>query len=552
MISWIQDRLIRHGRWIFITLLAIIIFAFVFTIGNTPGCTTRDTNYQAMTFYGYDLNAPSDMTMVTEKVTLSNMINTARPIQNDSQFQSLATNRIALLHLADLIGVPNPTESELSAHIQELLLFRGPDGNFSPDSYQRFLDNLAADTSTPKGIFTAVVNEDYRLQQIAAALSGPGYVLPTEAELQTLRNKTNFSLSIADFSYATFEPEITIDETQLNEYFASNTLNYEIPERIQANYILFKSEDFADDIATADEQALRDHFISNRAKFAAAFDAQQPEPAEGETKETVTFEKVRIEVAASYAVEAAKRAANEAAQNFAFTLYDQAIPQSSEAYNELLAKYGVTAIEIAPYTAAQVSARGLSSEMLTAGFNLSEKRYYSDPYPIGENFGVLIQTGRIDPEIPEFEAVAEQVTNDFKAEEKRRLFSEKGISLKATLSAALEAGTDFKTAAETAGLTITQFQDFTPENPPAELQRDALQQAQNMEAKELSEMVRTRQGDGRFIYIDEKSAPALAANDEELEQSRKYLAQFSAYISSSGLINELVTAGLPEPEETAE
>jgi hypothetical protein len=31
MISWIQHHLIRHGRWIFLTLLALIIVAFVFT-----------------------------------------------------------------------------------------------------------------------------------------------------------------------------------------------------------------------------------------------------------------------------------------------------------------------------------------------------------------------------------------------------------------------------------------------------------------------------------------------------------------------------------------
>ena len=60
MISWIQNHLIRHGRWIFISLLVVIIVAFVFTIGNTPGCTTNRSNYVAENFFGYDLNSPNE------------------------------------------------------------------------------------------------------------------------------------------------------------------------------------------------------------------------------------------------------------------------------------------------------------------------------------------------------------------------------------------------------------------------------------------------------------------------------------------------------------
>jgi hypothetical protein len=55
MISWIQHHLIRHGRWVFLSLLAVIIVAFVFTIGNTPGCTTDRSGYEENLYYGIDL-----------------------------------------------------------------------------------------------------------------------------------------------------------------------------------------------------------------------------------------------------------------------------------------------------------------------------------------------------------------------------------------------------------------------------------------------------------------------------------------------------------------
>ena len=71
MISWIQNHLIRHGRWIFICLLTVIIVAFVFTIGNTPGCTTNTSYYQEQEFYGYDLNSKRDMELVQRKAAMS-------------------------------------------------------------------------------------------------------------------------------------------------------------------------------------------------------------------------------------------------------------------------------------------------------------------------------------------------------------------------------------------------------------------------------------------------------------------------------------------------
>ena len=37
MISWSQTILQKHNKWLFSILLVVIIIAFVFTIGNTPG-----------------------------------------------------------------------------------------------------------------------------------------------------------------------------------------------------------------------------------------------------------------------------------------------------------------------------------------------------------------------------------------------------------------------------------------------------------------------------------------------------------------------------------
>ena len=123
MISWIQHHLIRHGRWIFLTLLALIIVAFVFTIGATPGCTTDRSGYEENLFYGIDLNSPRDSEVIIEKVQLSAILN-GQEIRSDEQFQNQLTSRIALLHLAEEIGVPSPNKETLSDYITFIIFIK--------------------------------------------------------------------------------------------------------------------------------------------------------------------------------------------------------------------------------------------------------------------------------------------------------------------------------------------------------------------------------------------------------------------------------------------
>ena len=97
MISWIQNHLIRHGRWIFISLLAVIIIAFVFTIGNTPGLTTDDSNYEERILLGIDVNNQRVMDELAGTVGLSHLLRTKSEISNQNKFQSKLVNRIEQL-----------------------------------------------------------------------------------------------------------------------------------------------------------------------------------------------------------------------------------------------------------------------------------------------------------------------------------------------------------------------------------------------------------------------------------------------------------------------
>ena len=557
MISWIQHHLIRHGRWIFLSLLALIIVAFVFTIGATPGCTTDRSGYEENLFYGIDLNSPRESEVIVEKVRLSAFLN-GQQISSEEQFQNQLTSRIALLHLAGEIGVPSPSQETLADYIKTKDAFRGDNGEFSADAYTAFVDSMESNPGTTQGLFIVLLEEDYRINQIGSVLSGPGYLLPSEAMAQTQRNATELNLVTAELNYADFIPEITLEESALREYYDANTLRYEIPERIKASYVLFDLEDYLEKVPEPSEAELREHFTSNQDNFVADFESTKSKPAEsvaGEEVEipkevnTVTFSDVREAVAQSYLIEQKNRMANEAAQGFAYTLYRDEIKHDSAAFVALLNDSNLSLTEIEPYTLAGASQRALSSDLLESAFKLGGNRYYSDAYAVDGGFAVLLYEGRIAPEIPEFEAVQSKVINDYKTDEKRRLFNEKGESLQAELKTKIVEGIEFVEAAEALGLGTATFETFSVQEAPRELNRSALQLAQGMQAGDISPML-TSDGTGIFVYLVNKNIPEIASDNEELKQAEDFLARYAAYTSGSSFVNELVILGLPE--ETTE
>lgn len=555
MISWIQHHLIRHGRWVFLTLLAVIIIAFVFTIGNTPGCTTDRSNYQPNLFYGIDLNSPLQREGLVEKASLSAYLNGQQELRGGE-----VETRIAMLHLADKLGIPAPSQNMLAEYIKTKNAFRGPEGSFSPDAYTSFVDQFESNPRISNGMVIKVLEEDFRIEQVIEALAGPGYILPSEASAQAQQSRTTLKLTSAGLSYADFQPEIEPDEATLKAYYEENKQSYQIPERVQSSYALFESERFTGQTTEASEAELREHFAANRAEFVAEYEKTNPtaEPAKGEETEepepaeAVTFDKVHDAVAKSLQKEQAAELASRAAQTFIEQLYLEEIPLDSAAFKQLINESEISLIEIEPYTVAGARHRALSPEMLKSAFTLIGSRYYSDPYPVEDGYAVLIYEGRIEPMVPPYEEVAAEVYSDYRTKKKRELFNEKGETLKAELEAAIGEGTAFSEAAESLNLQIRNYEEFEVKDAPRELNRSALQQAQSLNEGQISPMLNLG-GTGTFVHVESKEIPELSEEDPDLAQTRTMLQRWASFTTRSDLTNELVLRGLPEERaETAE
>ena len=568
MISWIQNHLIRHGRLVFLTLLAIVIVAFVFTIGNTPGCTSNKSGYTEQMFYGYDLNSQHEMDALSKKVSLSAILRSGRPLQNDQQFQAQLLSRIASLHLADEMSVPAPDKKAITEHIQSMAAFRGPDGQFSNDAYTRFIDNMETNPNLQQDLMVTVLEEDYRIEQVNKVLTGPGYFLPSEALSQVRRNETELKLTIAEIDYNEFEPKTNPKPEELNAYYLNNIQRYEIPERIQASYVQFLTNDYTNVVKPASEADLQLHFNANRARFVAEYKALQTTPDVPGPKapvDEVTFEDVRDAVAADLAIEQARRQAQQAAQDFALTLYRNNIPKDSEAFRKQLEDANLTLTAITPYSITDTANNRLPKDMLESAFALTEKRYFSDAYALGNGYAIIIYSGRIPPEIPAYEAVVDAVKADYIAEQKKQLFNEEGSRLNAELKERMNTETFmpsaqqnpelqeevkagvFASAAEALDLKVTNYDAFKISEAPRAINRAVLEKAQNMEPEELSPML-TIGDKGIFVYLEKKTVPEITEENEEFIQAREFLQRYSSFTCFNSIQNELVAEGLDKKD----
>ncbi len=542
MISWIQNHLIRHGRWIFLTLLAVIIVAFVFTIGNTPGFAPRMDGWEPDEFYGVNLNAPLEAGPLRERVFYSQLLSTGRQPMSEQQIEDGLRVRIALLHLADRLGLPGPTEAELAAFVRTRPAFFDSEGSFSRDRYLRFVDDLEADPSSSPDILFRVLEEDFRIDRVARRLGGPGFFVPAEAIALAQREQTQYELKVATLPLEEFQPEIVIDEDSLTAFFNQNAERYREPERIQASLIRFPLNADAIELDTAEVEA---HYNANRERFHSAYLAANPEieaeqDAAGEV--ALDFATVRELIEEELRSQRARRLSNERAHAFAFTLYDRGIARDAPGFQQLLANEGLTPKEIQPFSVDEVDQRDLPSAMLESAFTLTRNRFYTGAVELNGDFGVLIFDGRIASYIPELEAVREQVAADYREQERRRLFAEEGSRVRQLLLAAVVEQADWTETAENEGWSVVLYGPFKYSEAPRELGRSIMEILPTLSAGEVSPML-TVNGRGRLVYVVAVEVPEKDASAAEVADAADMLRRYSSFASTRSLLEELLDQG---------
>lgn len=545
MISWIQTTFAKHTKLVMLFLLVAVTIPFVFTIGASPGIGRAEHKVLEQEFFGYNLGNEEQARRIFRDASISAQLRGAFQASGP-QLQQFALNRIAGLALADQLGLPAPTEKEVSAYIANLPVFKNEQGNFDQQRYQQFADTLKTGRDLSTADANRVFRDDARLEALSRVLTGPGYVLPADVSEQLKRTDTTWTLAVATVDYAKFSPAIELTDAALQKFHDDNSFRYEIPARPRLSLIEFKSADFTPTVAPT-EAEVRTYYEANKARFPAPADAQQKEPGtpafslgQNATSVADDFGKVRTQVEAAMKDDAARRAATKAANDFTVALYERRAAANSPELASFLAAQRRIAQPLAPFTFdAPPADRPWLANYAEQINQLSAERYFSDPLPTPDGYLVLLWNEALPAHKPLFSEVKDRVSADYRDSEKRKRFTEQGRVLRERLQAAVKAGTSFDDAAKAAGLTAKTYASFTLRQPPQDLPYAAYSALQTLEAGQVSDMVAT--GDeGHFTLAIEKKLPDVTSANARYAEVRRQLMEFTAASNESALLSALV------------
>ncbi len=544
MITWIQRTFQKHTKLVFLFLLFAITIPFVFTIGAAPGIGKAGNKVKEQMFFGVNLGNEEDARRVMSDGNLSAQLKAGYNALEGAQLQQFALQRVAGLAVADEIHLPAPTADQIAKYVLTLRAFQDQTGQFDQKRYTSFGDSLKGGSGLTTADVNRVLRDDARLEQLAKVIGGPGYVQAPDIQQQLIRADSSWTIQVATLDYAAFTPALTATDDLLKKFHEENSFRYEVPARPRLSYVEFKYPDFLPSTAPT-EAELRAFYTANIASF--------PVPPEADKKDAVpptgaagdNFPKVRAQVEAALKNLAANRLATKAANDLTVALFEQKLTANSPELAAFLAAQRRPAAGITPFAPdlppADLPWLASYAEPIS---RLTKERFFSDPLPTENSIVVLLWNDSLPGYKPSFTEVRERVAADYKEGERRKLFSERGRTLRTQLQTAAKTGAaSFATAATAEKLDVKSYANFTLRQPPKDLPYSALSALQSLAPGEVSAMMATNE-QGILVYVQEKKLPNLTPDNPRYAEIQKQLMLFTAGNNENAYLGGLVEAEL--------
>lgn len=550
MISWIQITFEKHTKVFLAFLLIVITIPFVFTIGAAPGIGRGERTITKREFFGYNLVNPSDQRRISFDAQVSILLRVGYMMpMGGNQLQDFAFQRTAALSLADRYHIPQPTAAQRDKYLTSLRIFQNAQGQFDAVQYNNFRDQLKSQREITEADVARVAADEVRIQQLTELLSGPGYVAPIEvANLLSLAS-TQWTIRVASFDLATYNPVAAPSEEILAKYYEENEAAFVIEARANVDFVTFKTADFAQADALNDDEVVA-FFEANKQRFAAP-------PADGKPAAEPTLATARPQVEAAMRAELASRRAATAASDFAYDLYEQKLPKASPVIDTLVAKYKGRRATAPLFTRAAPPA-GLpwTEQIVKAAFLLDDSRYYSDALPLGSDQIVLLWRETLPKFQPELKEVHAEVLAAYIANEKTLALQRNGAVWKSAVEAKLAAGVKFEDAVAALAAApkseVKTYGPFTRRQPADGVPGPVAGALDRLAAGAVSDLLLDEKN-GYLVQVAEKKAPTIDGTQAEYVQAGVQLSTQAASASRALALSELVQAELartapPEPK----
>ena len=542
MISWIQKYFQKHFRLVFLLVLIAIGLPMVAIYSASGGSRGESIKALERPFFNVNLDSPEQIRRLNLDGELSVYLRAGYAAPQDARLQQYALQRVTGLALADQLHLPTATPEQVAKFVTTLRAFQNESGQFDQSAYTRFADSLKGGTG---GATIADVNrvlrDDARLADLAKLLGGPGYVQPVDVKLQLSRADSTWTVQVAALDYAAFSPAFNPTEEALKKFHADNAVRYDVPARPKLNIVELKSADFRP-TGTPTEEQLRGFYNANISSFPVPADDKKD--AKAPAAPVDNFPKVRAQVEAALLNAASRRLTSEYANQLTVALFDKKLAANSPELAAYLAAQHHPATALGSFAPNRPPAdKPWLGNYASAIARLSRERYFSDPLPSPDGYVILLWTDSLPAYTPSFLEVHDQVAADYRASEKRRLFIERGNSLRAALQAAAKTPTGFADKAAAEKLEVKTYANFTLSAPPQDLPEQVGNTLLTLSAGQVSDLIGSADK-GLLVYAQEKKLPDLTPANPRYALVQAQATAMLANYGENSLLGELTAAEL--------
>lgn len=472
--------------------IGLVVFAFVAMDMATPDAAPQQqANDPIGTVFGEEVTR-AQFDTAYRNVYLIYSIMTGQALQLDEQtnqaLNDAAWSRLAVLHKAKEMGY-TATPDRIIAAIKNLPIFRNQQtGQYDPNAYNAFISNFLPRLGMDAQSFEGTYAENIIIEQ-AVSIASQGAIVTDEEINETfhlLNDLVTVETALISQTAFTAEP---VTAAAAQTYYDQNPTQFELPEKARVHYVQFDVADYTDQVQITEEM-ITQVYSNNLERYRVEAD---PENSES-TASYLPLSQVRGAIEPMVRAELARQIAFNAADELVAALADEATDfetQASALQREVVKN-------IPPFSANE-TAFGIdpTAPFSQATFNLdtTPTQYYSDPVVGRDHVYVIALQKKLPAFVPAFDIVKTDAQQAAQAQADATAFREKVNQLYTQVQTALQDGTPFAAATQTAGLTHQTLAPFNNTQPLEHPEANALmERTYELPVGQLAAPVQTTEG----------------------------------------------------------
>jgi peptidyl-prolyl cis-trans isomerase D len=549
MITWIQIRIQKHLKILFIALLVVMVVTFVLTIGNQSFFGSHDNgHFKTKDFYGYNLASENAKDFLQHSGQISAMLSQeiVATMPRNFTMEEYSNARAVGIAYAQKLGIRTPDGEALKAYVRTKPVFFDESGKFSAKRYEAIINSLETRQRISEATIVRILGEDYQISKIRELIGGAGFVLPDIVAVQRQSADTEWTFSVARLSIADFKPEVTPSDADLQKFYNDNKARFEIPDKIKLMQVRFPAVSFVASVQMPTNDEIEAFFNRNKTYYTPA----APGP-DGKAKEAVLDAVTRARVVQDLIQQNAIQKASGKASDYTVALWGAETTYDNSKVVELAKTAGAQITSLEPFAQGNPPRnQDITASQLNEMWTLAtSERFFSDVIPSEGGASVFIYQGTIPSRMPSFAEVKNDVESTYIADKRESLFATHGNELQKKLTESVASGKGFSSTAKDLGMSVEDINavKFSTASPSLLDQGGPMEVTMRQKVGGVSSFQIGEKG-GFIVYLQNKKIPpadTVRAKPEEVAQIRNGFSNADGWI----ILGELSDKRLAELEK---